>query len=170
MVDDVEGVYGSENSQRGLMQGRWKEMERDGNMRQVCHDTPVEVLHFILLGVIKYISNDFLTNTIKPKQVNDLPGAWQSFITDALDLPVLNAAYMYKHHKSMIGKDFKIILQCAPFVFYQFMNEPRRELWCALCQLAPYIFQTQISNMETYIKELEILVDQLLIQLMKSNA
>ncbi|KAI7937024.1 hypothetical protein MJO28_015923 [Puccinia striiformis f. sp. tritici] len=94
-----------------------------------CHDTPVEVLHVILLGVIKYISNDFLTNTIKPKQANDLLGTWQSFITDSLDLPVLNAAYMYKHHRSMIGKDFKILLQCAPFVFYQFMNEPQQDLW-----------------------------------------
>ncbi|KAI9617216.1 hypothetical protein H4Q26_013081 [Puccinia striiformis f. sp. tritici PST-130] len=135
-----------------------------------CHDTPVEVLHVILLGVIKYISNDFLTNTIKPKQANDLLGTWQSFITDSLDLPVLNAAYMYKHHRSMIGKDFKILLQCAPFVFYQFMNEPQQDLWRVLCQLAPYIFQTHISNMENYIKELEILVDQLLIQLMESNA
>ncbi|KAI9612962.1 hypothetical protein H4Q26_010231 [Puccinia striiformis f. sp. tritici PST-130] len=135
-----------------------------------CHDTPVEILHVILLGVIKYIAIDFLSNSIKPRDVNDLLGAWQSFITDSLDLPVLNAAYMYKHHKSMIGKDFKIILQCAPFVFFQFMNEQQRELWRALCRLAPYVFQTHISNMDTYIEELKILVDNLLLQLMNSNA
>jgi hypothetical protein len=70
----------------------------------------------------------------------------------------------------MVGKDFKIILQCAPFVFFQFMNEQQRALWRALCRLAPYIFQTHISDMNTYIEELKILVDHLLLQLMNSNA
>jgi hypothetical protein len=135
-----------------------------------CHDTPVEILHVILLGVIKYITIDFLSNTIKPKHVNDLLGSWQSFDTNSLDLPVLNAAYLYKHHKSMVGKDYKIVLQCAPFVFFQFMNEQQRKLWHAMCKLAPYIFQTHISNMETYLQELEILVDHLLLQLMNSSA
>lgn len=120
--------------------------------------------------MIKYIAIDFLSNTIKPRHVNDLLGSWQSFNTDSLDVPVLNAAYMYRHHASMIGKDFKIILQCAPFVFFQFMNEQQKELWRALCRLAPYVFQTHISNMEVYLKELEILVDHLLLQLMNSNA
>ncbi|OAV86269.1 hypothetical protein PTTG_29993, partial [Puccinia triticina 1-1 BBBD Race 1] len=135
-----------------------------------CQDTPVEILHVILLGIIKYITIDFLSNTIKPRHVNNLLGAWQSFITHSLDLPEINAAYLYKHHKSMVGKDFKIILQCAPFVFFQFMDEQQRELWRSLCRMAPYVFQTHISDMDVYLKELEILVDHLLLQLMKCNA
>ncbi|OAV90013.1 hypothetical protein PTTG_09937, partial [Puccinia triticina 1-1 BBBD Race 1] len=119
-----------------------------------CHDTPVEVLHVVLLGIIKYIAIDFLSNTIKPRQVNDLLGAWQSFITNSLDLPAIDAAYLYKHHKSMVGKDFKIILQCAPFVFFQFMDGQQRELWHALCRMAPYIFQTHIPDMEVYLDQL----------------
>ncbi|OAV92443.1 hypothetical protein PTTG_27650 [Puccinia triticina 1-1 BBBD Race 1] len=135
-----------------------------------CQDTPVEVLHVILLGVIKYIAIDFLSNTIKPRHLNDLLGASQSFITDALDLPKINAAYLYKHHKSMVGKDFKIVLQCATFVFFQFMDEQQKELWCELCRMAPYVFQTHITDMQVYLKEMEILIDNLLLQLMKCNA
>jgi hypothetical protein len=64
---------------------------------------------------------DFL-RSIKERQVNQLLASWQSFNIDSLDLPPIKASYMFKHFKGMIGRDFKMIVQAAPFIFFQFMN------------------------------------------------
>jgi hypothetical protein len=134
-----------------------------------CGDTPVEVLHVVLLGVVKYMTIDFL-GSIKPKQVNQLLASWQSFNIDSLDLPPIKSGYMFKYRKGMIGKDFKMILQAAPFIFFQFMNTEQRNLWGALCRMSPYIFQTHIDNMEEFANEFEKAVQNFLFHLINSSA
>jgi hypothetical protein len=51
----------------------------------------------VLLGVVKYMTVDFL-GKIKPRKVNQLLASWQSFNTDSLDLPPIKAGYMFKYY------------------------------------------------------------------------
>jgi hypothetical protein len=70
----------------------------------------------------------------------------------------------------MIGRDFKMILQAAPFIFFQFMDSEEKHLWSALCRMSPYIFQTHIDNMEEFAAELEKVIKNFLFHLINSSA
>ncbi|KNZ49633.1 hypothetical protein VP01_4890g2 [Puccinia sorghi] len=59
----------------------------------------------------------------------------------------MKPAYMIK--QSLVGKDFKIILQVAPFLFFKFMSPDQQNHWMALCMLSTYFFTTKMDNMTT---------------------
>ncbi|PLW29204.1 hypothetical protein PCASD_14626 [Puccinia coronata f. sp. avenae] len=50
------------------------------------------------------------------------------------------------------------------------MTDDKRELWSALCQLAPLIFQTHIEDMETYLAELTSQIRTFMFYLIKGTA
>ncbi|EFP89671.2 uncharacterized protein PGTG_15634 [Puccinia graminis f. sp. tritici CRL 75-36-700-3] len=135
-----------------------------------CKDTPVEILHVFLLGVVKYLLRDFMTTTIKPKHLPQLIASWDSFIVQPLELGQIQGKYFVKHYKSLVGKHFRIVLQVAPFVLFQFMNEDQRELWSAMCELSPLIFQTTILDMELYLKTLQEKLDNFMYLLIMMSA
>ncbi|EHS63165.1 uncharacterized protein PGTG_20749 [Puccinia graminis f. sp. tritici CRL 75-36-700-3] len=87
-----------------------------------------------------------------------------------LDIPHILGKYFVKHYKSLVGKHFRIVVQLAPFVLFQFMDEEQRALWTALCQLAPLIFQTSIPNMESYLKNLEEKIDNFMYLITRMSA
>ncbi|POW11185.1 hypothetical protein PSTT_05423 [Puccinia striiformis] len=122
-----------------------------------CLDTPVEILHVFQLGPVKYLLADFMISTFKGKETLKLKlqGYWNSFNTEALNIPSLRPEYMVTHWKSFTGKEFKKVVQAAPFVFYPFMKPSMRDLWASLCSLATLIFQTEISNLNQYVADLE---------------
>ncbi|OAV93399.1 hypothetical protein PTTG_09817, partial [Puccinia triticina 1-1 BBBD Race 1] len=131
--------------------------------------TPVEILHLFLLGVVKYVFCDFMDH-LKPDEKVDLIGLWRSFNTNSLNIPSLKPVGMVKYSSSLVGKDFRVIVQAAPFIFFQFMEEPTRNIWHALCHLAPLVFQTHIKNMEEYLIELKIRIDIFLYHIIQSSA
>lgn len=93
-------------------------------------------------------------SNLKPIHLPQLIASWDSFNTDALNIAELTGRYFVKHFKSLVGKHFKMVIQKAPFVFFQFMDEPQKELWLSLCNLAPLIYQTTIPRMDKYLEEL----------------
>jgi hypothetical protein len=118
----------------------------------------VEILHTFSLGLVKYFVRHFLTKIKKPKQKGkllELIGRLQSFNTNSLNIPLLKPNYLITHSQSLIGKDFKIFLQAIPFIFFPIMNDEERALWHSLARLSSYIFQSHISNMATYLTELQ---------------
>ncbi|EFP79898.2 uncharacterized protein PGTG_05123 [Puccinia graminis f. sp. tritici CRL 75-36-700-3] len=135
-----------------------------------CKDTPVEVLHVVLLGVVKYLLRDFMTTTIKPKHLPQLIASWDSFNVQSLELGQIQGKYFVKHYKSLVGKHFRIVLQLAPFVLFQFMTAEQRDLWTALCQLAPLVFQTSIADMVVYLKTLQDQLDHFMHLLIQMSA
>ncbi|OAV96041.1 hypothetical protein PTTG_02286 [Puccinia triticina 1-1 BBBD Race 1] len=118
-----------------------------------CKDTPVEILHVFLLGVVKYMTHDFM-KSLKPPQLAGVLASWQAFNIDSLNISSIQAKYLSKHFCSLIGKDFNIILQTAPFVLYQYMDDSQRAWWNSLCMLGTYIFETCIHDMVQYIADL----------------
>ncbi|POW18334.1 hypothetical protein PSHT_05903 [Puccinia striiformis] len=113
-------------------------------------DTPVEVLHVFLLGPVKYLFRDFMKG-LNDLQKSELLALWYSFNTNSLDIPSIRPSSMVQYRSSLIGKDFRIILQAAPFIFFQFMTPSQINIWSSLCHLGSLIFQTHIEDMDTYI-------------------
>jgi len=133
-----------------------------------CKDTPVEILHVFLLGTVKYLVHDFMSSN-KDKNIQ-IQAYWAAFNTDSLNIPYIKPAYMVRYYGSMIGKDFKVILQAAPFVFFPLMNEEERRLWFSLCYLGSIIFQTKISDLDAYISELKKHIDIFMFNISKMSA
>ncbi|KAA1082985.1 hypothetical protein PGT21_022018 [Puccinia graminis f. sp. tritici] len=134
-----------------------------------CNDTPVEILHVILLGVVKYVFNDFM-NGLNKTNYNKLEACLRSFNTDSLNIPHIQASYMMAHYKSFVGKDYRTILQLAPFVLFQFMNESQKELWVSMCHMTSLAFQTRIPDLEPYLQELEAAIREFIFHISKMSA
>ena len=124
----------------------------------MTRDTPIEVLHVFLLGPVKYLYCDFIKG-LRATQKEELLALWNSFNKHSLNIPSIRATSMVQFCSSLIGKDFRIILQAASFIFFRFMEPSDINIWSALCRLGSLIFQTHIENMTEYIYDLENHID-----------
>jgi hypothetical protein len=131
-------------------------------------DTPVEILHVVLLGVVKYLARDDIAK-LKEKDKAILIGRLNSLNRSSLNIDSIKADYLIKHIKSLVGRHFKIIIQSAPFVLLDLLSPERREIWIALCKMCALIFQTRISNMDTYLEELTLHIHRFLRLIIQSN-
>ena len=107
---------------------------------------------------------------LSPAQIPEVMARYWVFDTASINIPPLQPHYLTKHYANFIGKDFKIVLQTAPFVLFQLMTERKQALWSAMCQLAPVAFQTHIDDMGNYQAELKICIRNFMYHLMKSTA
>ncbi|KAH9812707.1 hypothetical protein DFH28DRAFT_1061525, partial [Melampsora americana] len=122
-------------------------------------DTPVEVLHVILLGVGKYLMRNQM-NSCSGSEKDSIRGRWRSFNTSGLNIPPIQPKTMIQHFMSLNGKEFRAVLQAAPFIFFELnILAEERATWIALAHLAPYIFQTEITNIDLYLRELACLIE-----------
>ncbi|KAH9820031.1 hypothetical protein DFH28DRAFT_885450, partial [Melampsora americana] len=132
-------------------------------------DTPVKTLHVVLLGVTKYLYRDVVSRLL-PHELENLLGRWQGFEIDGLNVPPIQPRNMVHHANSLLGKDFRIVLQAAPFVFFDCLPVEYRHCWIHLVHLASLVFQTRIFDMGVYLADLKIVVGRFLKQLVALNA
>ncbi|EFP84909.2 uncharacterized protein PGTG_10380 [Puccinia graminis f. sp. tritici CRL 75-36-700-3] len=95
-----------------------------------CRDTPVEILHVFLLGVVKYMVRDFMRH-LSAEEKLQVKARYQTFNIDGLNIPSIQASYLTNHFANFIGKDFRIVLQAAPFVLFEYMDDRERTLLSA---------------------------------------
>ncbi|KAH9821027.1 hypothetical protein DFH28DRAFT_923470 [Melampsora americana] len=137
-------------------------------------DTPVETLHVVLLGITKYLFRDLMkglpSTKIGSPCYNDISARWRSFNTKGLNIPPINPNTLIQFYQSLVGKDFRTVLQTVPFVVFDHIPPEKRHVWTSLCLLGSYIFQTEIPDMERYLNELEIIIDSFLHLLISLSA
>jgi hypothetical protein len=121
----------------------------------------VESLHVVLLGVVKYIAREDISK-LKADQKLTLIERLQSFSMVSLNITSMKPAYLIKHIKSLVGRHFKILLQAAPFFLLEFLTPEKEDIWLALCNMTPLIFQTKITNLESYLVDLKLHIDRFL--------
>ncbi|KAH9809978.1 hypothetical protein DFH28DRAFT_1185950 [Melampsora americana] len=125
-------------------------------------DTPVETLHVVLLGITKYLFRDMMKSfgIIKPgtKRYRDLAGRWHACNVKGLHIAPIQPNTLIQFYQSLVGKDFRTILQIVPFVFFEYIPANKRHLWTALCLLSSFIFQNEISHMEDYLIQMEAFI------------
>ncbi|KAH9814114.1 hypothetical protein DFH28DRAFT_972285 [Melampsora americana] len=132
-------------------------------------DTPVESLHVVLLGVTKYLYREMISN-LPPADLSTVQGRWQAFQIDGLNVAPIQPRNMVQYANSLLGKDFRVVLQAAPFVFFEFIPDNYRHCWIALVHLASLILQTSIFNKRSYLIDLKIVVHRFLNRLVGINA
>ncbi|KAJ7252875.1 hypothetical protein C8J57DRAFT_1660976 [Mycena rebaudengoi] len=124
-------------------------------------DSPVEILHVVLLGFVKYFWRDAVSRQDKDgKEI--LKARINSFDTSALGLAKARGNTFVQYAGSLTGRDFRLILQLAPAVLYGLIPDKAYEAWLALCRLAPMVFQPEITDLSSYLDRLQRAVDDFL--------
>ena len=100
----------------------------------VHRDTPVEILHTILLGIIKYFWAQTVTRLEKDGKLNELEARLASINESGLAIPSLMPEYFVQYKGALIGKHFKSLVQIMSFVVQGIVNKDVCDAWSALHQ------------------------------------
>ncbi|KAJ7502053.1 hypothetical protein B0H11DRAFT_1712975, partial [Mycena galericulata] len=125
-------------------------------------DTPVEILHVILLGFVKYFWRDAVARLKKPEEKEKLIARLSSFNVSGLGIPPLSGHTLVNYAGSLTGRDFRAIVQAAPFVLQGLLPEDKIHAWAALSVVVTLVWQPHIKNLDHYISDLERAIDHFL--------
>ncbi|CAK5270513.1 unnamed protein product [Mycena citricolor] len=115
-------------------------------------DTPVEILHVVLLGFVKYLWRDLIQLQLKNKDDKKklLITRLNSVDTSGLGISPLAGRTLVQYAGSLTGRDFRVIAQVAPFVVFDLVDSGCFDTWKALSKLIPLIWQPRISDINAY--------------------
>ncbi|KAK7461424.1 hypothetical protein VKT23_008602 [Stygiomarasmius scandens] len=119
-------------------------------------DTPVEILHTILLGIVKYTWHMFHSKLSNDTQRRLFVSRLQSTDTDGLTIPPLRAAYMMQYRNGLIGKHFKALMQTMVFHVHDLVTPAGFEVIKAVGELGAMLWVPEINDMDQYITDLEV--------------
>jgi hypothetical protein len=112
-------------------------------------DTPIELLHTILLGVLKYLWHSTHTSwTADQKKTFEL--RLQAANTSGLSIEAIRAGYIVQYANSLIGRQFKILGQCAVFQLYDLVDGNHFRAWKAVGELSALLWFPEIDDMTAY--------------------
>ncbi|KAJ7196971.1 hypothetical protein GGX14DRAFT_402885 [Mycena pura] len=125
-------------------------------------DTPVELLHTVLLGVMKYIWHMLNTSQWSDEDRHLLAVRLQSTDISGLTIPPIRAGYMIQYRNNLIGKHFKTLMQILIFHVHRICTSEQFVLIKAAGELGARLWVPEIDNMEEYLAQLIIAVANLL--------
>ncbi len=103
----------------------------------------------VLLGVVKYFWRDAVARqSAEGKAI--LKARLTSMTVDGLGISPIRGHTLVYYAKSLVGRDFRTILQVAPGVLQGMLPDQAYEAWLALCRLAPLVFQSKIKDVNKY--------------------
>ncbi|ORY28250.1 hypothetical protein BCR33DRAFT_843898, partial [Rhizoclosmatium globosum] len=119
-------------------------------------DAPVEVLHCVLLGVVKHTAR--ATIPVNNKAAQSLKGVIEGLSQDCLKTKIQGHSVV-QYVKSLNGKDFRSLIQLAPFAFYHVCDETELKLWTSLADLTAHIYGNAIFDLDSYTSDLNCYLD-----------
>ncbi|KAJ7766095.1 hypothetical protein B0H16DRAFT_1793006, partial [Mycena metata] len=124
-------------------------------------DTPIELLHTILLGIIKYIWH--ITHTPWSAEQKRTYGLrLQSTNIDGLSLPPIRSAYILQYAGSLIGRQLKTLAQTNIFHIYGLVSDNQFTAWKAAGELSALLWVPEIRNPSEYRQDLRIAIANVL--------
>ncbi|KAG1876990.1 hypothetical protein C8R48DRAFT_745465 [Suillus tomentosus] len=117
-------------------------------------DTPTEILHTILLGVVKYFWGQTVFLLEKAKLLHIFQSRLDSVDRDGMNAPSLNADYICHYKGSLIGKHFKSLAQVMPFLIHDLVPRTVLNGWSVIGELVVLVWHTTIPDTEVYLVSL----------------
>ncbi|KAJ7193158.1 hypothetical protein GGX14DRAFT_537656 [Mycena pura] len=124
-------------------------------------DTPVEILHTILLGIVKYAWHALHTSW-SAKEQDLFAVRLQSTDIDGLTVPPIRAAYMMQYRNNLIGKHFKSLMQTMVFHVHGMTSPEEFILVKAISVFGAVLWGPEIDEMEQHKDDLKILIANVL--------
>ncbi|KAL0567444.1 hypothetical protein V5O48_014549 [Marasmius crinis-equi] len=125
-------------------------------------DTPTEILHTVLLGVVKYFWGQTVHILDKAKLLQTFEIRLASVNTSAMNIPKISAEYICTYKGSLIGKHFKSLAQLMPFLIYDIVPKKVVDAWTIIGELVVLIWHTEIGNLESYLSDLSHTIEAFL--------
>jgi len=117
----------------------------------IHQDTPTEILHTILLGVVKYFWGQTIWILDKAHLVKTFQIRLDNIDENGLNSPTLGAEYICRYSGSLIGKHFKSLAQVMPFLIYDLVPSTVLNGWSIIGQLVVLLWHTKIDDVEEYL-------------------
>ena len=128
-----------------LVNPAWKIQSFDPHLQ-----TPVEILHVVLLGFIKYFWRDAMSHLNEGSKAL-LVTRLSSISVNGLGCSKLCGKTLVQYSGSLTGRDFCAIVHITPFVLYGLVPAECYDAWIALSTLVPLIWQPEINDLEKYL-------------------
>ncbi|KAF8871236.1 hypothetical protein BD779DRAFT_1478341 [Infundibulicybe gibba] len=125
-------------------------------------DTPTEILHTVLLGVVKYFWAQTVFILEKSKSFEIFHTRLSSFNMQGLSATNLNADYVCRYKGGLIGKHFKSLAQVMPFLIYDLVPQSVLNGWTVIGRLVVLLWHTTIEDREVYLAELSRVIEDFL--------
>ncbi|KAJ7827162.1 hypothetical protein B0H14DRAFT_3721679 [Mycena olivaceomarginata] len=116
-------------------------------------DTPVEILHTILLGIVKYVWYTLHSGWSE---------AQRDLFVIRLQSTDIGAAYMMQYRNGLIGKHFKTLMQTMLFHVHDLVSPELFTLVKAVSELGAMLWVHEIDNIAKYADDLTILIGNVL--------
>lgn len=100
----------------------------------VHQDTPTEILHTVLLGVVKYFWGQSVYLLEKAKLLDIFQVCLDSI-----------------KKAGLIGKHFKSLAQVMPFLIQDLLLRMVLDGWTCIGELVVYVWHTEIDDIEIYL-------------------
>lgn len=114
-------------------------------------DTPTEILHTILLGIVKYFWGQTVFLLEKSKKFDVFQSRLNSVVQDGLNIPKIPADYMCQYKGGLIGKHFKTISQIMAFTIYDLVPREVLSAWTIIGRLTVLLWHTEIDDVSAYL-------------------
>jgi hypothetical protein len=118
-------------------------------------DTPIEILHTVLLGIIKYVWHN-LHMSWKDTQRDLFVTRLQSTNLHGLRILPIRVAHMAQYRNGLIGKHFKTLMQTTVFSVHGLVTNAQFELIKATGKLGAMLWYHEIPEMGQYIVRLPV--------------
>ncbi|KZS93974.1 hypothetical protein SISNIDRAFT_387475, partial [Sistotremastrum niveocremeum HHB9708] len=128
-------------------------------------DTPTEILHVILLGIVKYFWRDAMTR-LTADQKTTVIYRLQALDIDGLgpDVQRLSGVTYVQYAGSLVGRDFRVIGQVAIFVLYDMLPAPILAAWASLSKLMALAWLPVIKGIDAYLDTLTAAIEDFLVK------
>lgn len=82
--------------------------------------------------------------------LDTLQSRLQSVDVDGMNIGPMRASYIIQYRNSLIGRQFKAIVQTISFTLYDLLDDQFRAMWVAAGHMTSLMWYPEIESIETY--------------------